>query len=210
MRLLIVDDHQLVAQTLQVHLGERDGWSVVVACSLRETVKACETDTDIDLVLLDFHMPSEDEWRSEDVIQAVAPRPVIVFSGDIAADVAQRVRRAGAKGFVPKTISVSQLIGIIEAVSMGLEYFPADLMSEDLLSADSRTKGLNSLSAENQKILSMVARGDPNKIIAAAVGLSEHVVKARLRTIFSALDVSNRVQAALVARELGLDAEGYD
>lgn len=210
MRVLIIDDHQLVVQTLQVHLDQRDGWSVVAACTLLEGLEVLEADAEIDLILLDFHMPSDEGRRAEDIIRAAASCPVVVFSGDISAEVAQRVRRAGAKGFVPKTMSVSQLIGVMEAVSMGLEYFPADLMSEDLLAANKKAMGLNSLSEENQRILSMVAKGDPNKIIAAEIGLSEHVVKARLRTIFLALGVSNRVQAALAARELALDNEVID
>lgn len=208
MRVLIVDDHQLVAQTLQFHLAKRDGWSVIVASTLSEAVEACEADIRIDLVLLDFHMPSEDGRCAEDVIHAAAPRPVIVFTGDVSAEVAQHVRGIGAKGFVPKTMSVSQLVGVVEAVAKGLDYFPANLMSDDQRSANPKATVLSSLSDENLKILSMIGKGEPNKLIAAETGLSEYVVKARIRTIFSVLDVSNRVQAALLARELGLDTEG--
>lgn len=208
MHILIADDHQLVGETLQYHLAKRDGWSADVTFTLSETVNACEADANIDLVLLDYHMPSDDGRRLEDVINAARPRPVVIFTGDASAEVAHHARRIGAKGFVPKTMSIAQLIGIAEAISMGLDYFPADLMSEDMLSADAKKKGPISLSDENLKILLMIAKGEPNKIIAAETGLSEHVVKARIRTIFSVLDVSNRVQAALLARELGLHVEG--
>ena len=109
----------------------------------------------------------------------------------------RRALAAGAVGYVPKSANAQTLLSAIEIVAAGDVFVPSVILSRGHASGDL-------LTARQIDVLKLVARGLPNRTIAAELGLSEKTVKVHVTAIFKALDVVNRTQAAAAGQQAGL------
>lgn len=206
MRVLLVDDHQLFSAGLSVLLKQLSPGALILSAS--SVAQAVEEASDLDLILLDLHMPDVnglDGLRRLKVAHAATP--IVIVSGD---DNPPRIRECvshGAMGFVPKSSSASELLRAMKSILAGETYLPrscvlAEAPAERL--GGGKTFGTGHLSPRQTEVLRAVIQGKPNKIIARELGISDQTVKSHVMAVLLALGVSNRTEAVYRAAALGL------
>jgi two-component system, NarL family, nitrate/nitrite response regulator NarL len=210
MKLLVVDDHPIVRDgltALLAHVGP--GTTVMQARDADEGLFMIDRHTDLDAIILDLMMPGMDGFQAIAVFGRKRPDlPVIVLSSsEDPADV-RRALNSGALGYVAKSASQNTLLAAIRQVLGGDLYVPPFAVVKDtdapLTTDSSPSRHDRPLTPRQIEILSLLSEGMPNKIIAAKLHLSEKTVKAHVTAIFKALNVVNRTQASVVARQAGL------
>lgn len=205
MRILIVDDHPLYRDALGRLLPQIFSAAIVVQADDWASAQAClESGRVFDLVLLDLELPGADGRQALEVLRRRFPdlKVVVISASEDAAD-ARRCLAAGARGFIPKSARTDVLAAALHLVDEGGSYLPPLLLGgASARLAQEDTTPL--LTAREREILELVCAGLPNKAIAKALHIAEPTVRAHLSSVFRALGVINRTQAARVAHERGL------
>jgi two-component system, NarL family, nitrate/nitrite response regulator NarL len=211
MRLVVVDDHQIMRDGLAALLRHASPETTVLqARDANEALTLIDRHHDLDAIILDLLMPGMDGFQAISVFGRKRPDlPVIVLSSSEDPQDARRALACGALGYVPKSASQHELLSAIRQVLNGDLYVPAFAADNDATATErsnGRTDGRadRSLTPRQIEILALMSQGTPNKIIAAKLHLSEKTIKAHITAIFKALNVNNRTQASVVARQAGL------
>jgi DNA-binding NarL/FixJ family response regulator len=209
--LLIADDHPLFRAALRGAAADAVAGLVVhEADSLDGVLATLEREPDIDLVLLDLHMPGNHGLAGLAAVRAQFPHvAVVVVSANDDPRVVRRALDHGAAGYLPKSSGLDELRDAIRAVLACEQWLPPALRAAvartQTSSADADLASrLASLSPQQFRVLSLVAQGLLNKQIADRLDVQERTVKAHLSAIFERLGVRNRTQASVVLRELEL------
>jgi DNA-binding NarL/FixJ family response regulator len=194
-RVVLVDDHGLFLAGVRAELGdavEVVGEAGTVAAAI-PLIKELEPE----VVLLDVHLP---DGSGEAIIDAVAPeRPDTRFLALSVSDAAEDVIaiiRAGARGYVTKTISGEELAAAIERVASGdavfsprLAGFVLDAYRSEQAAADSE---LDELTPREREVLQLIARGYLYKEIAARLDISVKTVESHVSSVLRKLQLSTR------------------
>lgn len=208
---LIADDHPLFrAALVQAVRGLGVGTEVLEAGSLGDALRQLGSHPDIDLVLLDLHMPDSHGLMGLATLRAEFPGVAVAMIS--AHDDPQVIRRAlayGAAGFIPKRTDTDELLHALRTLLNCEDYLPAALReavrATPTSTVDAETSSrLARLTPQQFKVLTRVADGQLNKQIADALNISERTVKAHLSALFEKLDVRNRTQAGVLLRSLEL------
>ncbi len=206
-RILIADDHTLVRQGLR-QLCEGIGGYVVVAEAqdgAEAVTLACSAQPDV--ILMDIVMPELGGVEAiRQIVQAQPSSRIIALTMYREEQYMLDAIRAGARGYLLKTIDAKELIAAIEAVCRG-DYLidpiiAARVLSELHLPIPVSQKS-EQLTEGEMAVLRLVAQGVDNQDIAAALNYSVYTVANRLRTIYEKLHLQNRTQAALYALRQG-------
>ena len=209
--LLIADDHPLFRAALRQAAADAVADTRVSETDTLEGVLAAlEADPGIDLVLLDLHMPGNHGLAGLAATRAQCRGvAVVVVSANDDPRVVRRALDHGAAGYLPKSSGLDELRDAIRAVLACEQWLPSSLRA-----AVARTQSasgdadlaarLASLSPQQFRVLTLVAKGLLNKQIADRLEVQERTVKAHLSAIFDRLGVRNRTQASVVLRELEL------
>jgi DNA-binding NarL/FixJ family response regulator len=209
-RVLIADDHPLVRQGLEVVIATQpDMLLVAQACDGLEAV-AQALATRPDVVLLDLKMPQQDGLAAMRQIREALPetRCIILTSFTDDAQVIEAVA-AGAMGFLNKDAHHNELLAAIRAVSRGdgaLHPSAARVLMQSFKAAPRPSASKDALTQSELKVLQLLAKGSSNRELAASLGVSVRTVTTHVRNILDKLQLENRTQAALYAREHGLVA----
>lgn len=208
-RLLIADDHPLFREALQGALANHfNELSIVEADSLESTLAALHAGDDIDLLLLDLHMPGSGDLYGLIRIREDFPLlPVAIISGTEDAQVIGRCMGFGALGFIPKSMPSQQIAVAIATILDGDEWVPEAMRPQlqALSQADMELADkIAALTPQQYRVLFHVHEGLLNKQIAYQLGITEATVKAHMTAIFRKLDVYSRTQAVLMAERLQL------
>lgn len=203
MRVLIADDHDLLRDTLIAFLSAEDGMELGSASSFEEAVRRIHEDEPYNLVLLDYKMPG---MRGLDglteAIGIKGGQRVALISGQATRDIAEEALSLGAAGFVPKTLPAKSLVNAVKFMAMGEQYAPIDFMkAQDEEAPHAMAERLTKRELE---VLKGLTEGKSNKEIARDLDLTEPTIKLHMKTLFRKLEVNNRTQAAIVARDAGL------
>lgn len=218
MKLLIADDHTLFRDALVQYIERSNpDSSVVLARDFHEALELLKQDPLQDLVILDLRMPGMDGMKGFEILKQYFPTlRVALMSGVAEEEDVAKALSVGAVGYFPKTMSGRALLAAIELVVEGGNYIPKGKDTTYMPSyyADrAATIGQKNKisSAENvgftpreSEVLSYLLDGASNKEIARALYLQVVTVKLHIRGICRKLDAKNRTQAALRAKELGL------
>ena len=198
-RLLIADDHDLVRETIAVYLRQQGGYEVLVASSFEEALDKAQSAQRIDLVLLDFSMPGMDALGGLTRMRDVLACPVAIISGTAPPDVARRALRAGAAGFLPKTLDPMSLMAAVRQMLLGETFSPTEFLSKAEPTAHRVV-----LTPREQEVIRGVADGKSNKEIARDLSIREVTVKLHVKTLSRKLGARNRTHAAMLGRDMGL------
>ncbi len=215
-RLLIVDDHQVVREGLSSILTTRGDIEVVgMARDGREAVeKARQLSPDV--VLMDISMPGMNGVEATRQIKKENPQTgIVVLSMYAEEEYIFDLVRAGAAGYLLKDADSSQIVNAIRAISRGESMIHPVVVSKILtefsqLSDHPRVKVERQeqrkydLSDREITVLQLVAEGKTNKEIAKDLRISEKTIKNHIRNIFRKLSVSDRTKAAIHAVKEGL------
>lgn len=199
-RLLIVDDHEVVRAGFSSVLRRQVGLSVVDSVQSGEEALAFLARCPVDVVLLDLHMEGISGIDTLIALQRLNPPPnVIVLSSFEPDEEICRAVEAGAKGYLRKDISSIEIVEAIHAVHSGDGYF-----SRWIKDRISERKLQQSLSPRELEILEMVAKGLTNKEIGRAIQVSHFTVRNHVRHIIAKLEVGDRTEATMVAIQQGI------
>jgi len=214
-RLLIADDHPLFRAALRQAASEHlDDCSVREACDLQGVLDALATDPDIDLVLLDLHMPGSQGLSGLAALRGQYPAvAVLVVSAHDEPRVVRRVLDHGAAGFIPKSANPSEISEAVHAVLNCGNWLPSALarsvaaLPSHPADADLAAR-LARLTEQQYRVLALLGEGLLNKQIADRLGIQERTVKAHATAIFEKLGVRNRTQAGVLLHMLDLGEPG--
>lgn len=208
---LIADDHPLFRAALtQAALGAAPGARVYEAETLDATLAVLEATPDIDLVLLDLHMPGNHGLAGLATMRTRFPDvAVAVCSGQDDPRVVRRTLDHGAVGFIPKRTGMDSIRQAIAAMLDCEIWLPEEVRAQLARTradpADSALAArLARLTPQQFRVLTLIAEGLLNKQIADRLDVQERTVKAHVTAIFEKLGVRNRTQASLLLRELAL------
>jgi DNA-binding NarL/FixJ family response regulator len=206
LRLLVVDDHEVVREGLAALLDRAPRFSVVaVAGSVAEALAAVREFTP-DIVIMDVRLPDGSGIEACREIRSLYPETrVLMLTSYPDEEAVLSAIVAGASGYLLKQARSSELLAALETVSRGESLLdPAvtekvlarvrELVSGSEENALSRSTAV--LSPQERKILWLVAEGKTNKQIAAEVGLSDKTIKNYVSAILSKLNLQRRAQAA--------------
>ena len=207
--LLIADDHPLFRAALRQAARDALGDVELFEAGNLDTVLATlDAQPQIDLVLLDLHMPGNHGLAGLAAVRAQYPGvAVIVVSANDDPRVVRRALDHGAAGYLPKSSGLDELRDAIRTVLACQTWLPAALRATVSRAQSSPgdaalASRLASLSPQQFRVLTLVAEGLLNKQIADRLDVQERTVKAHLSAIFERLNVRNRTQAGVILREL--------
>ena len=202
LRILVVDDHEVVRQGLVALLDRREGFEVVAeAGSVAEAIAMAHR-FEPDIVILDVRLPDGSGVEACREIRSERPATKIVMLTSYPDEEAVlSAIVAGASGYLLKQIRARDLVSALEAVGRGESLLDPAVTEKVLervrrIATGESTDELAQLTSQEQKILLLVAEGKTNKEIAAEVFLSDKTVKNYVSSILSKLNLERRAQAA--------------
>lgn len=203
MRVLIVDDHDLLRDMLVMFLGSQGDIETSTAADVDQACARVEEEDPYDLILLDLNMPGMNGLVGlARVIALKDGQRVALMSGEATREIAEKALEAGAAGFVPKTLPAKSMINAVRFMAMGEQYAPIDFMTA--VDEAPINPLAEKLSPRELQVLKGLTEGKSNKEIARDLDLQEATVKLHVKTLYRKVGAANRTQAAMIAREAGL------
>jgi DNA-binding NarL/FixJ family response regulator len=202
-RVLIADDHQVVREGLQMILAESDGEIVVVgeASDGDEVVRLAKT-VQPDVVLMDLSMPRVDGLEATRRLRdAGVDSRVLILTSFAEGEGVRDAIRAGVTGYLMKDVPKAELLAAIRLAADGVPTLHPRAQQHLMrgIAEPETPSPFVGLTPRERDVLALLARGESNKRIAAALNLSIGTVKGYVSAIFEKLGVEDRTQAALLA-----------
>jgi DNA-binding NarL/FixJ family response regulator len=205
---LIVDDHAVVRAGLEQLLQTAEDIELRGSAGDGEQALAMVLEREPDVVLMDLSMPGIDGVQATATIRAARPATrVVVLTSFSDRDRILSALDAGAIGYLLKDAEPADLLAGIRAAARD-ESPLSPKAARAVLDRQSGRRPAADMTDREREVLALVGAGLANKIIARRLNISEKTVKAHLTSIFRQIDVTDRTQAALWAREHGLVDEG--
>ena len=202
LKVLIVDDHKLMALALKDALDEVNDLRVVGVAHCGSDAVSTVTRTQPDVVLLDVDMPGMSGPECLDVIHRDYPSvKVVMLSGDGDVNLIRDTFTRGAAAFIAKSVDPSDLPAAVRHVCAGTVFHAPSWMDENSQPDPLREAGLTE---RELTMLKAVARGLSNKAISEEFWVTEQTVKFHLNNVYRKLGVRNRTAAAGYAHAQGL------
>jgi DNA-binding NarL/FixJ family response regulator len=204
-RILLADDHDLVLDgfkaVIERHAPDAE---VATARGFEEAFALVLANGCYDLTLLDLNMPGMQGLEGLKRMVAHCPNAAVaIITGMVTKSVASSALAAGAKGFVPKTLSGDKLISALQRMAAGEVYAPVDLMRSSGATDGLTIVGAEVLTPRELEVAAMLVKGASNKEIARALDLQEVTVKLHVRNLCRKLETKNRTQIAVRLAQLG-------
>lgn len=222
MKILVVDDHPLIREGLRGILSHfEDNVTVIEAANAATALALADQHPDLDLVLLDLHMPDMHGLEALGVFgERHLDLPVVVLSAAQDRHTVNAALQRGAAGFIPKSSMSEVLLSALRLVLSGGIYVPPEVLGRGTAAPETLTPipGTNPLSPEaaaataaalgltqrQTEVLALLVQGKSNKAICRELNLAEATVKVHVRAILRALNVGTRTQAVIAAGRLGM------
>jgi DNA-binding NarL/FixJ family response regulator len=213
-RILVADDHAVFREGLRAVIGSEVDMEVVGEASTGKEAVERVAELRPDVILMDIQMPGingiEATRRILDANPHIGVVVVTMFEDD---DSVFSAMRAGARGYVLKGADPSEILKVMRAVAGGEAYFGPEIARRlvDFFSTPkvaAPDESFPELTARERDILDLIAQGHTNAVIAARLFVSPHTVRNHITHIFAKLQVADRAEAIVRAREAGLGRDG--
>jgi DNA-binding NarL/FixJ family response regulator len=199
-RLLTVDDHPLMRAGVAALLGSEPDIAIVAEASDgREAIEQFRVHRP-DITLMDLQMPGMRGIETITAIRTEFPDARIIvlttYSGDVQA---LRAIKAGASGYLLKSMLRKELLDTIRAVHAGQRRVPAEIANEIVGHVSS-----DALTEREIQVVRGIAAGNANKVIAGQLGIAEETVKGHVKNILAKLGANDRTHAVMIAVKRGI------
>ena len=214
-KIIVADDHPLfrdaISQILPQIVGDCEIESVE---SFQQLYALLNENPDVDLVLMDLHMPGNKGFMGLATIKAEFPAvAVVMVSASESSQIVQRALSLGVSGYIPKSAGFEIIKEALNRVLEGEIWLPESIKTEveliDSHSQDAVAK-IASLTPQQLKVLSMISDGMLNKQIAYELNIQETTIKHHVSAILRKLDVNNRTLAGIMYKELQVEDESQE
>ncbi|WP_242248375.1 response regulator transcription factor [Bacillus cereus group sp. BfR-BA-01523] len=211
-KVLLVDDHTVVLKGLAFFLSTQEDFELVGEANNGKEALVKVGETSPDVVLMDLYMPEMDGIEATNCIKKEYPnvKVIVLTSFSDQAHVLPALK-AGASGYILKDIEPDQLVEAIRSAYKGNIQLHPDianaLLSQTLPQEEKEEEPsvqVDVLTARENEVLQLLAKGMSNKEIASVLVITEKTVKAHMSSILSKLHLSDRTQAALYAVKNGI------
>lgn len=205
---VVADDHPMVRDALAAALkGAFSDARIAFAGTLGETLSAIEAAPETDLVILDLDMPGMLGLAGLAALRAQHPAlPIAIVSATTNSAAMRQAVEMGAAGFIPKLAAAERFLDSVRSILAGAVSLPDEAKDEALASRDrDLAQRAAQLTPQQHRVLSLLAEGMPNKLIAFEMQISEPTVKAHVTEILRKLGVTSRTQAVILAQRLSLE-----
>ena len=213
-RLLLVDDHQILREALAEHLSQQSDFEVVASVSNQREAIACAREARPDVALVDIEIPGLDTFVAAEEIMQDSPSTRVLFLSAFCRDhYIEQALAVGAAGYVLKDEEPATLHAALRSVAGGGAFFSEEVegrlvVGEDgLRLAQPGATRIASLTKREREILRYIALGMAKKEVAQLVDLSVRTIDAHVRNIMTKLDLHDRVELARFAIREGLVSE---
>jgi two-component system, NarL family, response regulator len=198
--ILVLDDHEVVRNGLITMLNDEEDMRVVAEARTGEDALPMYREHRPDVALVDLRLPGMSGVEFIATVKRERPeaRFVVLTTFDSDEDIFQAFK-TGAQAYVLKDSFRAEILQAVRAVHAGKNLVPKDI---ELRMKERRSA--SSLSPREIEVLQRVAQGESNKIIAAALGISEGTIKTHLINIYAKLGVSDRTAATTAAIQRGI------
>lgn len=205
-RVLIVDDHEVLASSLALVLDAEDDITTVGVATTLEQGRTLVGTADPDVVLLDHRMPDGDGVAAIPGLRAVRPDVgIVVLTASAADHVLIDAIEAGASGFLSKTRSLDEVTAAVRAAAAGESVISPELLAK-LLPRFGRGKATpaDELTEREREVLALVAEGLSNAAIAERMVVSVHTVRNHIANLSAKLGAHSKLEALSIAVRRGL------
>ncbi len=202
MRIMIVDDHEVVRFGLNTLLSRQPGWEVVAEAGTVAEAITSATDYKPDVVVMDVRLSDGSGIDACREIVAVHPQAKVIMLTSFAEDeLIFNAISAGAVGYVLKQVGNDDLIRAVQTVARGDALLDPMVTGQVLakLRASNLSEAFTKLSDQEINVLSLISQGKTNKEIAADLFLGEGTVRNYVSNILAKLELSNRAEATAYA-----------
>ncbi len=205
-RLLIVDDHDMFADSLRLALSAEDDMTVVGTASTLAKARAMIVSDGPDVVLLDHRLP--DGLGVDSIAELKALRPsakIVVLTAAAEDSMLVTATEAGCAGFILKTSPLDELVAAGRTAPAGEIMVSSDLLARLLNRLHHRyEEPAHDLTAREREILELIAEGLTNGAIAKRLFISVNTVRNHVQNILAKLDAHSKLEALSVAIRDGL------
>ena len=201
-RILVADDHEMILDIARMYLDQQGDMSVVTVPDLDAALNAFREEGPFDVVILDYQMPGMDGLAGlQKMVSLAGDLPVAIITGNATRNLMKQSLDAGAAGIISKSLPMRSLANSIRFIHSGETYMPLYLMQDE---PNKKAVESGPLSGREMTVLGHLGEGRKNKQIASTLGLSEGTVKMHVMSICRKLEATNRTQAVVIARDMGL------
>lgn len=207
-RILLVDDHQLVREGLKIYLATEPGIEVAGEAADGETAAVMAAELQPDVILMDLMMPGMNgvEATRRCLVESPAAK-VIILTSKAEDDLVLPALRAGAFSYLLKDVSAEELTAAIKDAAVGKPaYHPiaASRILTELSSSDKPGPHTVEISPREMEVLALIAQGLDNKEIGERLFIAERTVKSHVSSLLEKLELRDRTQLAIYAMQNGV------
>jgi DNA-binding NarL/FixJ family response regulator len=204
-RVLIVEDHRVVAEGLAALINDQADMKVVGSVGTVAECVPAAAELNPDVVLLDFRLPDGSGPDAASAIRGIRPAAKMIFLTREDTDTARFAAvQSGASAFLHKSRAAAEVVAAIRDVARGKMLITPRTISTLLAKRRSIEAQLERLTPREKEVLRLMAEGLPSRGIAAELGISYTTVRTHIRSLGSKLAVHSKLEAIVKARELGL------
>ena len=204
-RVLIVEDHRVVADGLTALINAQSDMKVVASVGTVAECVSAAPDLALDVALLDFRLPDGSGPDAALAIRTVHPATKMIFLTREDSDAARFAAvQSGASAFIHKSKAAAEVVAAIRDVARGKMLITPRTISTLLAKRRAIEAQLERLTPREREVLKLMAEGNPSRQIAAEMGISYTTVRTHIRSLGSKLAVHSKLEAIVKARELGI------
>jgi two-component system, NarL family, response regulator DevR len=204
-RVLIVEDHQVVAEGLAALINDQKDMKVVGQAGTVADSIAQAAELKPDLVLVDFRLTDGTGADAATAIRQLRPETKLIFLTREDSEAARfAALEAGASGFIHKSRAAQDVVDAIRTVADGGNLFTPRGIAQLISNRREIEAQLDRLTAREKEVLRLMAEGIASRDIASKLGISYTTVRTHIRSLGSKLGVHSKLEAIIKARELAL------
>lgn len=204
-RVLVIEDHQVVAEGLRALIDRESDLEVVDVIGTLKQARELSRDLAIDVVLADFRLPDGNGAEAIEAIRKGRRKLEVLFLSAIESPAAlMSAIQAGARGYVLKSRAADEVVTAVRRVSRGEMLISSTKLAELIAIKGEQTHLYDTLTSREREVLRLMAQGLDNHEVAHRLGIKYGTARSHVRNLLAKLEVHNKMQAVVRAAELGL------